>query len=366
MPSQNQPDPNQNQQQDGLGSIPFSPQADLPPMPSGPQTPDIAVPTPPSADTESLPPIAPVQPEVNSGSAAPPPAFSNITSSPKKKFGTGKIIATILGIFVLVGGVAAATLTINQKQLFQQKATNFDCGDDDPSNSCVPELQCPSGGSRSGNCVNFGDVCCHLPSPTPKSGWGTNKECRNVPGTTGDHCILITCPNGCVDGCGENAPGATVKSGDCSTLAKEVTGICGQVDLVNANGVYCDTASTNAQINCPQPKCKVTTPPPNTTPTPAAPYCASIKTYNSGWVLIPSENLPSLTSGTTIYFCVKGTAPSGSFDKARFTINGTQLTATTLQRPDHADQFCQSYTIPSGTTTFTVTGQIHHTTLGWF
>lgn len=128
MPNQNQPDPNQNQEQDSLGSVPFSPQADLPPLPPefqnlGANPTPVATPTPPVTPIETAP-VAPMAvPPADSGSAAPPPpAFSDITSSPKKKFGTGKIIATILGIFVLVGGVAAATLLTGQKQLFQQKA----------------------------------------------------------------------------------------------------------------------------------------------------------------------------------------------------------------------------------------------------
>jgi len=435
MPNQNQPDPNQNQEQGSLGSVPFSPQADLPPLPPefqnlGASPAPTAIPTPPITPIETAP-VAPMAvPTMDSGSAAPPaPAFSDITSSPKKKFGTGKIIATILGIFVLVGGVAAATLLTGQKQLFQQKATTFNCGYDASGNvngnfcttncavghsqtgncntgyccnleagSGVPAITpvatpvgtgvtceqngftcvvggCPAGSySQQGICNN--GACCSSPTSTPKSGWGTETACRNVPGTTGDHCILITCPNGCVGGCSEDDPGATVESGDCDTLAARSANLCAQVDLVNASGVYCDSASTNAQINCPQPKCAVSTPNnPSSTPvstpistptTPAvAPFCAAISTYDSDWNLLSSTDRSALKAGDTINFCVTGSAASGAFDMAKFIINAVEQATTTARRPNSTD-FCQSYTLPSGTTTFTVSGQIHHVTLGWF
>jgi hypothetical protein len=45
-----------------------------------------------------------------------------MVASPKKKFGGKRIIATILGIFLLVGGVGAGIVLTQQQQLFQQKA----------------------------------------------------------------------------------------------------------------------------------------------------------------------------------------------------------------------------------------------------
>jgi hypothetical protein len=68
--------------------------------------------------------------------------------------------------------------------------------------------------------------------------------------------------------------------------------------------------------------------------------------------------------GKTVNFCVLGTASEGTFDRAKFTINTVAQTETTTKRPTTND-YCQSYTIPSGVTTFNVTAQIHHVTLGW-
>lgn len=51
------------------------------------------------------------------------PAIPPSITPPKKKFGGGRIIATILGILLLVGGVGAGLILTQQQQLFQQKAS---------------------------------------------------------------------------------------------------------------------------------------------------------------------------------------------------------------------------------------------------
>jgi hypothetical protein len=55
-----------------------------------------------------------------------------------------------------------------------------------------------------------------------------------------------------------------------------------------------------------------------------------------------------------------GTATSGTFDKARFVINGTETPEVTGQKPGSSGEFYYEYTIPAGTTSFNVTGQVHH------
>lgn len=56
--------------------------------------------------------------------------------------------------------------------------------------------------------------------------------------------------------------------------------------------------------------------------------------------------------------------PYPKFDMARFTINGVLRPETTTIRPNTED-FCDLYTIPSNTYSFTVQGEIHHNVLGW-
>ena len=87
----------------------------------------------------------------DSGSAAPsgdinlPPVV--IGTTPKKKFGSGKVIATILGLFLLVGGLGTGTYLVQQNQNIEERAGS--CG-----GGCGPGYVCDGGGMcvpRNGN-----------------------------------------------------------------------------------------------------------------------------------------------------------------------------------------------------------------------
>jgi hypothetical protein len=174
---------------------------------------------------------------------------------------------------------------------------------------------------------------------------------------------------GKLTGCSESAPGATVEylagAYGCKSLATKVLNVCGQVDLVDSSKIYCQTtAYTNAQVNCPASSCTPKTSTPATTP-PVAPSCAAFSTYDTDWKLLYSTDLSSLKAGETVNFCVTGSAVSGSFDMARFIINGVQQADTTARRPNSTD-FCQSYTIPADVTSFSISAQIHHSTGVWY
>lgn len=168
MPNQNTQNPNPNQPIDGLNEAPFMPQSDIPPLPpemTNPVTPPLPSTAVRTTAPEPEPTITttPIVPATDSGSASPPtPAFSDITTPPKKKFGGGKIIATILGILVLVGGLGAGTYLIGQKQLFQQKAsTPIDC---DPK-ACP---RCSCGCTSTDDCATS-NACNICPSSSPVS-----------------------------------------------------------------------------------------------------------------------------------------------------------------------------------------------------
>jgi hypothetical protein len=75
--------------------------------------------------------------------------------------------------------------------------------------------------------------------------------------------------------------------------------------------------------------------------------------------------LSALNAGNEVRFAVSGTATSGAFDKAKFTVNGTELGETSLKKPG-TEEFYSEYTIPANVTSFTVSAQIHHSELGWF
>src|SRR5258706_8399073 len=125
MPDQNQTDPNSAAPVNYPGQTVVAPpsqdvtQTDVPPMPSPFSMPDTSAPI--TATTEDAP-VATTPAEEDSGSAAPPDLPPMTTGGPKKKFGTGKIIATILGIFLLVGGIAGGVLLTQQNQNIGEKA----------------------------------------------------------------------------------------------------------------------------------------------------------------------------------------------------------------------------------------------------
>ena len=134
MPDQNNSTQNPN---------PTTPPADAPVAPSVP--PMIS----PQTDIPPLPPAFQNLPEEgtpitdkDNGSAAPPD-ISSVLPKAKKKFGGGRIIATILGLFVLIGGVGAGIVLTQQQQLFQQKASIL--------------LPCVS--EAGGQCFPSSDIC---------------------------------------------------------------------------------------------------------------------------------------------------------------------------------------------------------------
>lgn len=227
-------------------------------------------------------------------------------------------------------------------------------------------------------------------SCTPTYG-GNNAACN----TTG-----YNCAGGYV--C-KNSGGSACQSGDltCNCQPNTGTSQCGR-DKDTGAPVCCFSTVSNSSTACPPGETKVcegtrlecsnttgpgtgtwctletnssscgggtstgggTTPP--STPGAGA-VCTPISAYSSTWTALSQSQLDALTPGSSINVCVNGsgTGAFGTFDMARFTVNGTALPDTTTHRPSSSD-YCSSYTIPSdGTTSFNVTAQIHSTTLGW-
>lgn len=242
--------PNQNDQPQNITAN-ASTQADIPPMPEYSATTTSTVSTP-----------APVQ---AADSNPPPPQSSDyfppiVTTPPKKKFGSGKIIATFLGVLLLVGGITAGIVLTRQPQLIEEQASDTTKSTPTPLPTVDP-----------------------LPEPTSPGSKSTSQPSATMP----------------------------------------------------------PTSQQNPTVTC-----------------------SGVKAYNTSWVELSAAQLSGLRAGNTVNYCVGGTASSGSFDMAKFTINNVAQAETTEQRPTTSD-YCQSYVIPAGVTTFTVKAQIHHVTLGW-
>lgn len=400
--------PNQDPNQPITSSIPLVSvqQTDLPPLP--PDFQDIPEEKPVAQAAVDSPTVQ--QPTDESvGSAAPSMNdISSIVKSPKKKFGTGKIIATILGIFLLVGGVGVGVTLTQQQQTLQPKAAgcsrcacgcvynsdgtnscNSPCATNPPSTandstqgqtcaySCIQNNgACPAGSySQQGSCNAVGAVCCKV-SDSANTASGAVAGC--VFDNYKDHNVCVEL-NGTWQKCEANPTGEMGVKSDCKTTAGfSCSDYTGGLYPSCVTGGYCINTSQSCTpavptyANCVNDAtCGTTTTTtttsstPTPTPTSTAPYCVAVKAYDSSWTSLTSTELSALTTGSVVNFCVAGSAPSGTFDMAQFTIDGTQLATTTTQRPSSTD-YCQSYTILSTDTTVTVTAKIHHSTLGWF
>lgn len=360
MPNQDQPNPTQNQPQNPINGVPFSPQADLPPLPPEFQ----------NLDTK---PNATIPPENPIGSAAPPtPTFANIAMhSPKKKFGTGRIIATILGVFLLVGGVGTGIYLVQQKQLFNQKAWIPE--DANVSGSYWGDAKDSGGYNPATNEIWVqGD---EEPTSFPST---NNQSSSNlvsgslVPG----NCVAYYCPEGCgTGGCDVGDTNVSWTFGSCENLWNTVnanSGSCGQIDYVDTSGVYTAPPSGGSErIQCGT-NCSSTPTGSgggggggSTTTTSTTYQCQSVKVYDTNWTLLDSTALSNLKAGDVIRLGVVFVA-DGTIDKARFTVNGTLRPEVTTLKPGATNEIYDEYTIPEGTTSFSITGQIHNTTIGWF
>lgn len=109
-----------------------------------------------------------------------------------------------------------------------------------------------------------------------------------------------------------------------------------------------------------------TSPSPTLTPPPGqtTASCGQVKAYNTNWLELTSEQLSNLDPGDKVRFSVSGTTNQGSFDMARFTINGSQKDPVSTKKPQ-TEEFYYEYSIPSGVTDFDIDAEIHHTDLGW-
>jgi hypothetical protein len=474
MPDQNNPTP--------VSDVP------PPPMDIPPANASIPPPFPP----EVAPPEG-AAPPPDSGSAAPsfdiPPVISQ---APKSKGGGKRVIATILGLLVLVGGLGAGIVLVKQQQDIREKAYETECepgekinctttsgcpgtktcgtnfkfgscvdkaGDNCPATcspgterNCTTSLGCPgkegctSNGTWGGTCFDIADNCpsslptcpntdCNLPTkpagaidckltgtntqtvccPVDKplyqngqcvtsttttctgdeycaqgqicvsgvcvagtrgTGGGgtvscataptTSSQCKHTDGTTASftgNCAIYYCPNGLGSNgkCGEEDSGFWLKFGSCASLWNSLgANQCGQIDTVDTNNAYCiPTGQCDSKI-VSNSSCSDTP----TQPGGPTAQCLNIKAYDTDWNLLSSDQRSTLKPGDTVRFAVAGQTTGGSFDKARFKINGVQRPEVTQKKPG-SEEYYDEYTIPEGVTSFTINAQIHHATLGW-
>lgn len=305
--------------------------------------------TQPTSDQTGPVPVGPTVTDIASDTS------SVITGSQSdQRAGNGKkrkrIIATILAIVLLVGGVATGVYLVQQQQIIRIGA--WDCKNYNFNVSPDGVVTATNGSSRNepqqkakvfinGNLVATFDV--------PALDKGNGVTLGTVPVPAGSFSWQVEGTVDCEDsGSYQVTPTPTPSPTPTPTPSPTPT-----------------KGPTPTASPSPTPS-----PTPIPSPTPTLPeriaaQCFEVKAYNPQWVQLSTSDLASLEAGDIVRFTVSGTTSSGTLDKAKFTINGVLRPEVTQKRPG-TDEFFDEYTIPVGVTTFTVSAQILHSTLGWF
>ncbi|MBN1169145.1 hypothetical protein JXA63_04615 [Candidatus Woesebacteria bacterium] len=232
-----------------------------------------------------------------------------ITSpQPGAKTATGKIIATILSIFILAGGVMAGVFLVNQQQEIRSKASEQDC-------------------LQSDNCIILQD-------PDDNGSYQINGIIYDV---------YLTDENANIFGAGTTEDGCYRTLIDGNSLTWERVGP--ESECKNIVNIQVWMIEIPEQTNDP-----------------VVSQCRDIKIYDNDWNQI-SEN--DLNAGDNIYIAVASITNAGSIEQARFIINNTIQQPTNLIKPESNELYMQ-YTIPEDVDKLQIEVELKHSTFGWF
>jgi hypothetical protein len=330
--------------------------------------------------------LSPVPP-VNQTTDNTPPSVVTSDHVPKK-YGGGKVIATIFGVLLIAGAVAAGVGLV-QNQVFKTSRA-WDCSTYNFTMSQTGDVQVINGSTYNETpqhaLVSINDAqVADLSVPAVARGSSANLGHVDVP-SSGTFSWRVVGTVDCED---SGSYQATHKINICHVPPGDVAN--SQSVEVDQNAWETGHDEHNSHSldylidgdhPCPPVIATLTpTPEPEATATPipsvtsefsptpgetASAECSDVIVYDTNWDQLDVQSLSQLEAGQTVYLTVSGTSSSGSFDKARFTVNGVIRPETTTKKPGTANTFYDDYSIPSGTTTFTINAQIHHTILGWF
>lgn len=292
-----------------------------------------------------------------------------------KKYGGKKIIATIFGIILLLGAVATGAYLVRTQQLRIGQA--WDCRLYAFNVSREGSVTVRNGSSRSeptqqARVFINGTLVATLDVPALSPGNAATLGTVEVP--QAGFTWRVDGTRDCEDEGRYEAPpkiachghGCTT-NGDCEegfVCVNNPNYTAGAVNICSKpqNISVCGT-SENPSFNDCCGDIPTHTPTPTTTHVTAA--CQNVRAYDNDWNQLSLAQLESLSAGDIIRFTIVGTTSSGTFDRARFTVNGTSLGETTNLKPG-GNEFYVEYTIPDGVFNFNVDAQIHHSVLDWF
>ncbi|QQS39008.1 hypothetical protein IPM62_00100 [Candidatus Woesebacteria bacterium] len=106
-------------------------------------------------------------------------------------------------------------------------------------------------------------------------------------------------------------------------------------------------------------------PSPTTPESKVSAQCNLVSVYDSSWNKLSNAELTKLKAGVKVRFAVSGSTNSGSIEKARFTVNGALKPETNVKKPG-TEEFYYEYQIPEDTANFSVKAELFHSELGWF
>lgn len=96
----------------------------------------------------------------------------------------------------------------------------------------------------------------------------------------------------------------------------------------------------------------------------AVAQCLSVKAFDEEWEPLDADDLSALEEGDVVRFTIGGITNQGTFEMARFTINGELTDPVTDKRPG-TDEFYIEYEMPEDVTDFTIDADLMHSEAGW-
>lgn len=299
---------------------------------------------------------------INETSGQPPVKIEETADdgdSDTKKFSKNTIFAGIIGLLILIGGLIGGILLVRQPQDIREKAA--------PGNDCTQAADCilkedpgNQGTFSTSEPIKYVDI--------------TAKDYHSYyPGESNDGCYKVSIA-------GKNLSWERLRfDSDC----KDISNIQIWLGQEESTPSPSPTASPTASPENSPTASPTASPSSSASPTASAiasptasaigtpittvsARCSEIKVYDEEWIQLSSEELSQLSSGDIIRLSVIGETDSGSFDKARFTVNGIQRAEVKQQKPG-TTEFYDEYVIPEETVDFEVDAEVHHVELNqWF
>ena len=278
--------------------------------------------------------------------------LSNVViSTPPSKIGRKKIVATIFSIIFLIGGVTAGVYLVRrQQEIRRQAASASECNQ---SPDCEVIVSPGNSGSRS-FLRNITHVFISSQTNIRFEVGDTNDGCYHVIINGGN---LIWEKVGQATGC-HDISNIQVWFGDLPTPTPTPTPSSTPTPTSPPGSTPSPTSTLPSSTPSPTPTIPI-----SITPTISA-QCSQVIAYDTNWNQLSQSELSSLQPGDSVRFAVSGTTNSGSFDKARFSINGQLQPETSTLKPG-GNEFYIEYTVPEGIVDFVIDGEIYHSDLGW-